>query len=248
MRIPSWIGIFFLASGCIVASPSGIWMIQYTPEEAEEDPCSTGGTENFELASFPPGSTGATDSDWVYTESHTSSDVLYFVQIETTLSGEAVLLNGVSAYPGVREGKAWTFSWESAESLAESAEHTDGYSYDVSSSTSSATTITFEPAGDVAVGTQDGSAADSSSYTETDEWDVDDNNVYSGQIPASAFLEWDENDPGVPTNEPDVDDCNTDACQLTLTTTCEVSLGFTAVRTDYSDEDAYQYLMAAGQN
>lgn len=222
-------------------------MIQVTPVELSEDACTTTGTENFDNGEFPEDDV-TTDETWEYTETHVSADLLYFVQIETTLSGEAVLMVGSEAYPGVKKDKSWAFTWESATSDAATATHQSGYTYAESVGRTSETTFTITPDGDVAVGTVKGTSAASESYTETDEWNPDTTDIMGGQIPASAYLvaTTEEGDP--PVNRSGQADCSGANCEITVSTTCASEQDFDAVLTDYKEEDAYDYLMRSGQD
>lgn len=244
MRVLLPLSAVFFFSGCL-GGPSGVWMIQYTPTETDEDPCATTGTENFENGAFPEEEVGTVEGDWVYTETQTYSDVLLFVQIETSASGEAVLLMGTSAYPGTSDGGVWTFAWDATESETSSAAHADGYLYSESASATLSTSFRIEPKGDTASGSVTSSGSQEVVYTESDEWDPDQNDVYDGQIPSDAYLENEDGPP--PRNAPDEDDCTGDTCQIAVATECSGSQSFTATRTDYADEDAYDYLMGAGQ-
>lgn len=243
--------LFFVAllplAGCLGNGPDGIWMVQATPVDLSEDACTTTGTENFDHGVFPTDE-ATTDETWEYTETHVSADVLYFVQIETTGSGEAVLMVGADAYPGVEKDKSWVFAWESTTSDASSATHQSGYTYSESTMTTSSTTFTITPDGDVAVGNVNGSSVDSATYSETDEWNPDTTDILGGQIPADAYLVAENEGDDPPVNRSGQVDCSGTSCEITATVTCAVEQDFDATLTDYDEEDAYDYLMRAGQD
>jgi hypothetical protein len=244
MRTTPLLVLSLLASAC-AGDPSGIWMLQYTPSDGDDTTCTTVGTENFTDGAFPEDEVGTTDGDWVYTESHTSSDVLFFVQIDVNAAGEGLLLLGDQAYPGTSDQGTWTFSWTAEDTDSSRAEHVDGYHLTEDSAASSSTTFTFTPSGATADGTMKSDTETVSSYGETDEWDPRDNDVYSGSIPSDAYLE--DADGYSIDNEYDADDCDGDTCSISVTETCSGTLPVVGTKTNYQDEDAYQHLMSAGQ-
>lgn len=243
MRTFPLLALSLLATGCSMGGPSGIWMIQYTPVVTDEDPCETTGTENFSNVDFPEDIT-TEKGDWTETVTREVSDMLLFVQIETTASGEAVLLLGNAAYPGTNDGGTWTFKWDAATANSDVLEHVDGYQYTEASESTDSTVFTIEPKGDTATGLIKSNSDQTQSWSESDEWDADATGVSDGSIPAD-MLENSEGQPG--RNTSDRAECDAPNCQIAMATTCQASQDFSAIKTDYDDEDAYDYLMSSGQ-
>lgn len=239
-----------LLTGCLFgADPTGIWEF-YFPYQEDSETCTDSTDENFSDGVVPSEDGGPVDSDWNYEEEYTGSDTFLFAQMTTTTPDNAMLVMGSVAYPGTRDGKVWTFEWTDASTTYDSDEHDSGYRFTTTTETESSTTIVLTMAGDEAEGEVEGSGRASTAYTESDQWnaEVEDELGGYGQIPSSTYLvdtSTNDNDPQL--NYVDEEDCNDDPCKITLTTTCSGSDTFTATRTDLSDEDAYHYMMSAGQ-
>lgn len=235
-----------LATAC--SSVSGVWMVVIPYQEAAVT-CQTSINENYVDGYAPEDGSGPVTGDWTFTEDYVGSDALMFVQIETTVGGEAVLVMGNQAWPGVKDQGSWLFTWTDGYEDTQTTEHTSGYSFTEASSYASTSSISLSVTGfggDSATGliTQDEEASEG--YVESDEWDDDVRDYIgtTGQTPSSDYLVYDDGGDERPQyNDYDVADCTGD-CQLTVTTTCTGSMDFTAVRTDYSDEDTFQYLMS----
>lgn len=243
MRLHFALLLPLLTSACIASNPSGIWMIQYTPSAESE--CSFECDANFDDHDCLESDDGGGDSDWEITETHDSSDGIYFVQIETTTANAGVLFIGTETYPGTNAGGTWTFMWERYDNSEVESEHEDGYVYSEALEDSANVTFTLEAKSAAGTGSVSADTLSVLTYVESDEWDEDDNDIFSGVIPASSYLEDDDGDVAV--NMPDEQECGDDECEIKLTTACDASNDFTATLTDFADEDAFEYVMGSGQ-
>lgn len=230
-------------AGC--SSVSGVWMI-VIPYQEDATTCTESLTENFVDGYQPEGGT-TTTSDWTFTEDYVGSDALMFAQIETTVGGEAVLVIGAEAWPGVKDQGSWVFTWSDGYQDNQHTEHTSGYHFEQNTSyveTSSISLSIEGLGGDSGTGlfAQDSEAVEA--YIESDAWEDEVRNTIgsSGQIPSDQWLVYEDGGDEFPQdNVYDEADCTAD-CQLTITTTCTGSTTFTAVRTDYKQEDSFDYL------
>ena len=227
---------------------SAIWLIQVAAIDPDEgSSCETTCTENFDEASCPEDSTSS-DSDWTYTYTYAVSDALFFAQIEHTAEGAVLIING-TVFPGTKENGDWVFAWDQEREEKDRAEHDAGYEYLQVAADTSSSTFTFSGSGGTAEGTVNEKSISTASYEESDEWSSDDVGVYYGQIPADYWLEMDdEEDWSSPENDPENDDCDGDSCKVALNSTCTIDTTFTATRTSYADEDAFDYLSGVTQS
>jgi hypothetical protein len=237
--------LVLLATGC-AQGPSGIWLLEVPWQDGSA--CDDAITENFLEAYVPGESTGA-PSEWTFGDDYKGADSISFVQIETYGDGSAVLVVGATPYPGVQEGDDWVFSFQSAVSDAEWADHESGYGWKVTSNQSSDTTFTFTMGdGDTAAVEVEGESTAVTLWQESDEWSVDDVGVGS-HFSFDDYLVYDDPDFGAEPqdNDYDVDDCEGGVCELRFSTTCASSGEYTATRTDYDNSDYYDYLNGVAQ-
>lgn len=239
-----------ILTGC---APSGIWMITipYVEGESTEDLCDYSLEENFQDGDAPDDEGGGVDSEWEITESYVGSDSIMFLHTEPVSGGGAVLLVGNTAYPGVASEGGWTFEW-AVDTLAEySAEHEDGYEYSASESNVVTTTIDFLlPIFGEATGTVGGSSRYKAEWTESDEWDPQDNDMLSGQIPSAVYLEYRKEGQTFPQqNDPAEEDCAESLCKITIENVCPASKSsFTAKHVDADDANIYDSWIDNGQS
>lgn len=252
-----------LLSGCGLGSGAGIWLLTFVVDDETESVCDTTIRENF-TDGYVPGGGSSPDSNWTYTETYDPPDALAFAQLETTVSGEAVLVYGGVAYPGVGTKGSWTFTWADEESQGATEEHVSGYRYAVTSANSTSVTILMDmDGGNRATGSMKSDGTGDMSYEESDELDFDHDDIdevtdqygMNGQIPSSSYLVYDnDDDDQVPQDnsfdeddDNEGDDCESGMCELSVTSTCTLSVNFDAERTDFQEEAAYAHLVGAGQ-
>lgn len=245
--------MFFLSllTGCFGSGPAGIWFIEVAYDAEAGLDCVDTITENF-TDGYAPSDTEVEGGEWTEDETTTGSDSAMFVQIETTAPGEAILVIGNSVYPGTWSSKTWTFEWAEERGTQSSATHRSGYTFTESTARTSTVTLQMVPDGaDNATGTIDSNTVDETAWTESDEWNdtLSEQIGTTGQMPSDLYLVYDDRDRQAPqSNTFDVVDCDDVTCRLTVDSTCAGTNDFTAMRTDYADEDAYGHLgnVAAG--
>lgn len=227
--------------------PSGIWLLTIPYEEDSAD-CDPDYDENFNDGQWPDEEVEE-DSEWTYTDEASYGDTLMFAQVETSAPDQAVMVLGSVILPGawMPNKKMWEFNWAEVSNYEEGEEHDSGYEYSVRSNSQSKMTLTLNLLEDQnAKGEFTSTVVDGTYYSESDEWSSRDTNVSYGSIPADSYLEPVE-DAFYVENGPEQDDCDGDTCRLSWSTECASSGQYTAVRTDYVDEDAYEHLQDLSQ-
>ena len=242
MRILS---LVLFATAC---TPSGIYMITVPYSDGAVD-CSTDIEENFSDG-YAPDEEDAANSEWTYDDDFVRADRVIFFHIAPTSGGGAVLTWGDLVFPGVAEGDGHTFSWSEATSGFETAEHEDGYVYDARFTTDSTMNIHLSASvlADLA-GTISMSSDSVQDYTESDEWDWQDTDFASGQIPSTAYLEYmEDGEMFAQGNGFEDDDCDGDDCELKVTESCDqVGSPFTAKHVEGDDTLLYNDWKEDGQ-
>lgn len=247
MRKTILLGAALFSVGCKSGlDEAGIWAL-YLPADTTIE-CEDTITHNFSESSIPEDEI-VDEGDWTITEELNISDSMTFVQIEELGDGNALLLMGAEAYPGVETANGWKFSWEGSEDSSSTEDHSSGYSYNAVVQGSSIITIKFNVDGETAKGTISSSAETLRSWSETDEWDPKELGFDRGQIPSSAYLVQTAPDgkSEVPTNNRSTNAECGGTCALEVSTVCGGEGTFTAEQLQYDDESVYEYLDAAGQ-
>jgi len=238
--------------GCSSSSKDGgIWAFELPYDESYE--CAETITHNF-----TDGYTTETedDGDWTSEESINLSPQLFFGQLETYGTGQAVLIIGNEVYPGIESATGWDFTWVGSTETSESNSHSSGYSFASTNISSSDVTISLSISGATATGTWAATDNSDRSWSESDTWENGVIGFSTGQIPAAQFLIYDFTKgkgkkqvtiEGAPlTNEFDLPECSGD-CQLDVVSSCSGSVNFTATKAGFEDEDVYEYLDEANQ-
>lgn len=226
--------------------PDGIWLLEVPWEDGGG--CESSISENF-TDGYIPGESGDGTSEWTYSDAYEGADSISFAQIETYGDGTAVLVVGTAAYPGVKEGEEWVFTFEKETTQADWADHDSGYGWKITQNTKSDATYTFSfETADRALVDVEGSSTDTVLWQESDEWDIDDVGVYS-QLLFEDYVVYDDPDDGQRDQENvyNEDDCTGAVCELQFVTSCSSSGEFTATLTDYDNSDYYDYLSGVGQ-
>ena len=235
-----------LLAGCSQNKHESVWIITASPAD---DPITlTVVTHNFTDASVPDTFDPA---DWVVTDETLTSDAIFtaqFVELDGDETHGALLIIGASVYPGVEgEDGGWSFTWADFDNSEDNESHTSGYSFGTRSDGTVTTTITWleDEKTKIASGTVSQSSDNTTIWTETDNFDPVATGIYP-QIPAGSYL---VDDLGYPVqNAPAADDCTTDPCTLQVSDTMSIDFAFTAVQTEYGDEDVFDAVDDAGQS
>jgi hypothetical protein len=241
--------IAFLLAGC--AAVDGVWLfsLHVDPNIAEE--CVNSVSHNFDGASQPQDDSVLDDDPWSSTAERTLSDQTFFGLITGTDTG-AVLVVGGETYTGtLLDGGAWSFAWTHSQLDESTDQHASGYGWTVYASVSESVAFDLVFAGDVAVGEVLSTGSVEANYSESDAWsqDVADSIGTTGRIPAGSYLVKDDGAGGTyaASNDWSLADCSNTPCTLSLTTSCSLSVGLDAERTDL-DPAAFEAVDGAGQD
>ncbi|MFT4975427.1 MAG: hypothetical protein ACI8S6_001314 [Myxococcota bacterium] len=238
------LGALVLSTGCKGLSEAGIWAL-YLPADSTTE-CTEDIVHNFTDA-YVPEDEVLDEGDWTITEEENTSDALAFAQIEELGDGEALLLIGSEAYPGVETTNGWKFTWEGSEDSSTTEDHSSGYGFSATTVGTSTIIITLNVDGTTAKGKLASSSSTMRSWTESDTWEVKDLGFDRGQLPAGQFLVKDGPKDTIAANNRNAEeDCSGD-CSLEVSTACSGEGAFTAVQLDYEDESVYEYLDSSGQ-
>lgn len=238
-----------LATGCS-SGISGIWTMSVA--WPAEDACTDELSHNFADATPIEGDTDEPADGWTETESETHTDQLMFVQVETMGSDEAVLIVGAQAWPGVKTAKGnYTFSWSGSDERLQDESHSSGYQFTYSQTALSEEQIVLILDQGIGSGTWEVTSSSEQSWLESDLWSKE-LRFQQGAIPADQYLVVTQGQgpkqKEVPAaNSRDGVECQGAQCSLSVTSACEGSLEVVLTQTDYSDEDAFQGVIGAGQ-
>lgn len=236
------LALALVLAGC-GSDPSGIWLLDF-PVHDQDPECANQTGENFFYGQWPI-EDDATSTDWTYEQTITYADELSFAQIETTADDEAILILGDTVVPGSwnKKSKKWSFTWTEDTSESSSETHSAGYTFSEWDDNSSVLEISFKLADDDhADGTSSASTVSRTTWTETDVWDAATTGVSYGQTPSSSYLESSDGLGTAIENTSSAADCEDATCTLWLQTSCTLNDTFSAVRTDFEEEAAYQDL------
>lgn len=225
-------------AGC-VKEPEGLYVVFLDPPG--EVTCTTEMSEDYEDDRTQDGGGGS--SEWTYTTTVDQSGSAFYFELIPLADGTWVLNYGGELIPGTDEGGgSYKFQWESFLETTETEDHRDGYAFVYKTSASTTTTVNIDrDAKGYLTGSWKTTGVNEERWREDDRWDPADNDLYSTQIPSDQYLFDGDGDPVV--NDPETTDCSQDECFIVLTTTCDDSAGFEAVRTD--PETAGDFLLPA---
>ncbi len=234
-----------LMFGCKDNGKEQLWF--FTASPASEPVANLSVSHNFTDGSVPDDFDSA---DWIIADDQLTSDAMFtgqLVEIEGDEAHGALLIIGGEVFPGVEDAEGgWIFSWEGFDNNQSVESHESGYSFTTRFDGTVSTTITWsiDKKTKIASGEIVTSSDDTTAWTESDMFDAAVVGIYP-QIPSWAYL---IDDMGYPIeNAPGVSNCSTEPCSLELISTSAQNMTFTAVQTDYSDEDVYGSVQDAGQ-
>ena len=185
-------------------------------------------------------------TEWDVTDGYVTSDAIVTVQI-VELDGDEnhdglLIMEGL-VYPGVEgDDGTWTFTWENFDNIETRQDHESGYLFETIFQGSGSTTFTWsvDKKTNVASGTIDAGFI----WKESDTFDVSEVGLYP-QIPSWNYL---IDDAGYPVqNAPSASDCTSAPCTVQYSESQILALTFTAVETEYRDEDVFGAVDDAGQ-
>ncbi|HNH45985.1 MAG TPA: hypothetical protein PKY30_03050 [Myxococcota bacterium] len=231
--------------GCADSGIQGLWAFAFPVDTAAET-CEDNIDENFKEYDVPEGDiqdTGGVGLE--YEEEYTGTPYVMMAAIEQ-VGSEANLVFGGNIYPGVKDGSAWVFSWETGGKGTTKASF-DDYSYRSTTDSSSTTTFTLSIKGNDLTGVAESEGKSSVSYVEADEWSrkAQDQVGMGGDIPASSYLV--NGDGEAARNRADEAECSGGDCELKITSSCKGSLDFTGWRSGFDVKDAGDPALSATQ-
>lgn len=207
--------------------------------------CDISISENFS-DSDPPDDGTTSPSEYVITEEATTSDALLFAHLFENKSGEVVLQWGTNVYLGTVDGGVITVTWVNENDSEELHEYSEGdYRYEAFDNTTLENTITLTKNKDTKgyAGNWKTALTSTSSWAESDEWDATAPLApYAGQINGAVFTYL----VGSGSNTATQTDCDSNPCEIEVTSICDGSTNFEMVETDL-DAEAYEAVEEAGQ-
>jgi len=242
--LTTWALVAALLTGCSQNNKEQVWFI--TAEASDDPVVDVLVTHNFTSGVMMDGF----DTDWVVTDEVSTSDSLFvaqFVELDGDEEFGALLIIDGVAYPGVEDDDGgWEFTWEAFDNSQDNEVHDAGYFFNTLFDGSSETTISWsvDKKTKIASGSIEMSSNETTIWTESDNFDQAIVGIYP-QIPIFNYL---IDEYGYPIeNAPGADDCTTDPCTLQSVETLSLEFDFTAVQTDYADEDVFNAVDDAGQ-
>jgi hypothetical protein len=130
-------------------------------------------------------------------------------------------------------------------------EHETGYRFTQDATSSGSLSVTFRQDGTLAQGFLRSKSTAGTAWTESDDWEdaAADTVGTTGQIPAPTWLVFEDQQGNERPQATayDEDECDGGTCELTVSDTCTLAIAFDAVKSDFTEEDAYAHLADVGQ-
>jgi hypothetical protein len=250
MKRFGFLALALVASACADNPKEQLWILTLATPEAQPE-LTQEVTHNFTSGTLPD---GTVDLDWVVTDTLVTSGSIVtaqFVELEGDDGHDGFLVLAERVYLGVEnDDGSWTFGWDNFDNVVSTETHESGYQFESAVQGTSSTQITWsvDKKTRVASGTVSSSVDSSLTWSESDVFDLIDYDTYTysyGNIPAWMYL---VDADGISIfNGGAESDCTADPCTLTYSESQAQDIGFTAVQTDYVDEDVYGALDDAGQ-
>lgn len=175
-----------LLSGCTLVGSSnpieGIWVFYVSPDASVDG--SSDCSENYNDGECPAGGTTG-ESEWTTTNSAEADEDTFVAQIVGgTGRNTALLFWGGTVFDGVRNDEGlWVFTYENFQNGKSEQVHDDGYRIEQEGESSSNQRLVLDVAmGASALGDLEANGSQKYTWTESDEWDPTENNVYDSQI------------------------------------------------------------------
>ena len=152
----------------------------------------------------------------------------------------ALLFWGGTVFDGVRNDEGlWVFTYENFQNGKSEQVHNDGYRIEQEGESSSNQRLVLDVAmGASALGDLEANGSQKYTWTESDEWDPTENNVYDSQIESWNWL-------GAENMFSD-DDCSGELCQLSIEADSTVSAPIRGELTDLRDVSDFDALEEYG--
>jgi len=257
MNLDRALGLSFISLisvACGGGNGEGLWLFQVQVSSESTD-CTTEVDYNHSDADLIE---EEDDSTWDEEQTSTRSDALMVGEITMTDRGTGVLFIGDGAYPGTYTKGEWEFSWTGTQNVDSSSEHSGAsYVYDYVTTYSEDKTIKMTVAGSTAEGSIKSSSSSNASYTESDEWDVDDCLSCGGQIPFGQYLVTEQETGGkfgkkggtveVAASNTFADDCSGSDCELDISVACPATTQKFSAMWLSTEADAADAVMDNGQ-
>ncbi len=190
--------------------------------------------ENFDVAACPSGD-GEAETEWTSTQTNSGSDVMLFAEIIEMPGIDALLVIQDQIYPGTKSKDGYTFMWSNFSDNLNETSHPAGYSLLTQQVRTTTTKLELSYEGQDLAGTVDVQEEDLLSWTETDTWDPELNELFWSAMPTDTYLEGIDGE--YPTNHATESDCEDTDCTLEIDSTSVSSTTLRAVATEAGPED-----------
>lgn len=232
-----------LLSACVAADGTpvatdaigGLWVINWDALVIEgADPTCT---ENFDEASCPEAEevedTGGPELEVEQSAEGTPPTTLVEIRNDTLGNVFVIIEDRILLGTQAAGTSKFTVSWEGG-SDSNRSESLDDYSFieNYDFTTNIAMELTLDTVTGESTGKLTQTMTSSANWAETDELDEDEDAIrFFGQINNQTFYGLEDDEEGGRFNEPDVDDCDGDTCELAYTEQATRSRTFTALAT-----------------
>ena len=222
------LAILSLAGCSATGGPlDGVWLLEAT--EPEQD-CGTTLTSNLRDSDIPePGEPG----DWTDLSDRQESLDLFFVRIVHGRSDDTVMLVNDQIIPGQKiDNVTWEFSYVAEVIEIDGEEHTSGYRYSRTTTSTVNNTYTVERVGKQYIkGTANFDTQVVDLWTESDDWDTAEVGFTYGDLPAFTV--------GAPDNLANEDDCTDATCEIERKVSCENTAAFVGTFTGIEGDGTF---------
>ena len=210
-----------------------LWYVEFDFVEGDDAITETANnfSEYVEPDEEPQEDTGWTD-EYAYDDSAGG----YFLEILPAADGAAMAVYGGEILVGSYAAGIGELSWTYRDTQTETLAFGDEYAFESELTDMWVRTLELRVDGDGLTGSDGWSYTEQSVYRETDEWDGETVDDYSGRV----YVESGDGD--YLYNDADLDDCRGDECELTTTYTYDYSYDLVGVRYEGDPEDILIYV------
>lgn len=226
--------LFTLLAACNTSNPvEGIWVFTASPDGIQSKSDSSC-DENYHYGHCPAAEE-LVDSEWTTSTDLVVDDDTFVAQISGQAAGEAYLfVNGQIMEGTKNDGGKWVFTLTDLVELDDMSQHESGYQNSEYQRDTRTLKLTVAQDGNTLDGFLEETWRTEVTWTESDEWDVEDVGYSSSTVPSSAYLDGDE-----PYSLPDDDDCEGPDCMLSIMTSTSHRVPVYGQLTDLSEGDAF---------
>ena len=220
--------MLLLFMGCLNLTDNTVWLVELSSNVTGD--CSNSLDHNF-FTEESSDDGGYYPSDWTYDSEYSSSNSLSLFQTSNRLKTGLLLIDD-QLIPGTKEGGVWNYSWKNRDFQMEEERHVSSYVHIYEEQEVSKYTVTFDTRKEI--GSYRIKTTTTVSEYETDKWDPNEVEQYSGDINSYVV--------GVYSNSYDEAECasSTNICKYTFVQDCNLSIDFTAQRTALESIEGFE--------